>query len=330
MDLRRLATCLALIVLVAGCGGGDDAEEIGDGATTSSAEEMPQESMAPPTEETTTVAAGTSTGSVDVGGVARTYRLHVPEGLRSDEPVPLLVALHGGGGSGEQYSRSSQWDSVADAEGFVVVYPDGTGGIPTWNAGECCGAAARDDTDDVGLVDALIDHLAATLPIDEERVVATGHSNGSTMSYRLACELADRIVAIGVQAAPLTYDGCAPSEPVSVLHIHGAEDPNVPIGGGQGSTGLSQLDWPSVREGVDTMAVAAGCDGDPATSTAGILSTTMWSGCDDGTEVELVVVAGGGHGWMRPGGTGQRGGAEEVGDFDSTATIWDFLSRQLD
>jgi polyhydroxybutyrate depolymerase len=322
---RRLVLLVVVLVTLVACGSDDDRGSADEGASVATAS-----STVPESDGSTAVAVGTSTGSLDVDGVARTYRLHVPEGLTAEDSVPLLIALHGGGGSGQQYASASGWDSVADAEGFVVVYPDGTGGIPTWNAGECCGAAARDDTDDVGLVDALIDHLAATLPIDEERVVATGHSNGSTMSYRLACELADRIVAIGVQAAPLTLDGCAPSEPVSVLHIHGAEDPNVPIGGGQGSTGLSQLDWPSVREGVDIMAAAAGCDSAPGTSMEGAVTSTTWSGCDERTEVELVVVDGGGHGWMRPGGSGQRGGSDEVGDFDSTATIWDFLSRQLD
>lgn len=329
MSLRTLASCLVLALLLVACGArSDDDDGEGSGAT-SSTDTRPPPSSAPLDDQTTEVVAGTSSGSIDVAGVARTYRLHVPVGLEDGDQVPLLIAFHGGGGSSDQYARSSGWDEVADTEGFVVVYPDGTGTIPTWNAGECCGAAARQDVDDVGLAAALIDHLASTAPIDERQVVATGHSNGSTMSYRLACELADRIVAIGVQAAPLTADGCAPSEPVSVLHVHGADDPNVPLDGGTGTEGISGLDWPSVRQGLDVMAAAAGCDGAPGTSTDGIVSTTVWSGCDDGTEIELMVVAGGGHGWMRPGGTGRRGDAEAVGEFDSTAAIWEFLSRQL-
>lgn len=274
------------------------------------------------------VTSGTSSASIDVDGTSRTYRLHVPDGLGNND-VPLLIALHGGGGSGEQFASASRWDDVADREGFVVVYPDGTGGIPTWNAGLCCGAAARDDVDDVALVEALIDSLAATLPIDTGRVVLTGHSNGSTMAYRVACELADRIVAIGVQSAPLTFDGCSPTAAVSLLHVHGALDQNVPLGGGVGTRGISGVDWPPTIDGVELMASAAGCDTVPETTSSDGVATTVWTGCDGTTEVELVVVAEGGHGWMRPGGSGRLGDADDVGSFDTTETIWAFLSRQL-
>jgi polyhydroxybutyrate depolymerase len=220
-------------------------------------------------------------------------------------------------------------DSVADEEGFVVVYPDGTGPVPTWNAGECCGFAAREDVDDVGFVVALIDQLEVELAIDPDQVVATGHSNGSTMSYRLACELSDRIVASGVQAAPLTYEGCEPSGPVSVLHVHGAQDANVPIDGGVG-VGISGLDWPPVVEGVWLMADAAGCGSEPTVDrTEPGVERSTWDGCAEGSRVELIVVDAGGHGWMRPGGSGARGDADDVG-FDSTAQIWEFLSGQLD
>ena len=323
---RPTSTAMALLVLLAllgSCGGeGRRAED--DAAVTTSSTNATVTSTTK--QDPSPIATGTTTGSLEHEGVTRTYRLHVPDGIEGGS-VPLLVALHGGGGSGQQFASSSQWDAVADAEGFVVVYPNGTGRIPTWNAGECCGAAARDDVDDVGFIDELIDELSATLPIDQGRIVATGHSNGSTMSYRLACEMADRIVAIGVQAAPLTYEPCEPTEPVSLLHVHGAKDANVPIDGGEGS-GISGLNWPSVEEGVDTIAAADGCEPEPDVESVDGTTRSTWTRCDD-SEVELVVVAEGAHGWMRPGGSGNRGDADDVG-FDSTATIWEFLERQLD
>jgi polyhydroxybutyrate depolymerase len=313
---------LVLTILVA-CGrerrNGDD-----DAAVTTTSADETVTSVAG--RDASPVPTGTTTGTLDHDGATRTYRLHVPEGIE-DHSVPLLVALHGGGGSGDQFASSSRWDAVADAEGFVVVYPNGSGGIPTWNAGQCCGAAARDDVDDVGFIGELIDELSATLPIDPSRVVLTGHSNGSTMSYRLACEMADRIVAIGVQSAPLTHQPCAPAEPVSLLHVHGAKDTNVPIDGGEGS-GISGLNWPPVAQGVDTIAAADGCSPSPDVASADGTTHSTWTGCDD-SEVEMIVVTDGAHGWMRPGGSGRRGDAEDVG-FDSTATIWDFLERQLD
>src|SRR6185295_5222148 len=95
-------------------------------------------------------------------------------------------------------------------------------------------AADRDDVDDVTFISLLIDELERTQPIDTHRVFASGHSNGAIMSYRLACELADKIVAIAVQAGTLFVDECAPSHHVSVLQIHGTADENLPINGGKG------------------------------------------------------------------------------------------------
>lgn len=329
--MTRTLVVLAALLLVAGCGRAERGESADGPADATTSSDAVAESSTTTVEaaQGEPVPSGVTRGEIEVDGMARTYRLFVPSGLTTDDSVPLLVGLHGGGGSGQQYATSSGWEEVAERERFVAVFPDGTGPIPTWNAGECCGFAAREDVDDVGLMAALIDQLADEMPIDTDSVVATGHSNGSTMSYRLACELADEVVAIGMQAAPLTFERCAPSEPVSVLHVHGADDPNVPVGGGVGSRGISGLDWPAVREGVDTMAAASGCEPDPQAETTGGVTTTTWSGCDDDTEVEMVIVAGGGHGWMRPGGSGQRGDSVDVGDFDSTETIWAFLSRQL-
>ena len=312
---------IACVVALSACGDdGEDASATDTSTTTSST------IGATPTTEVP-VQAGNATGSVTVDGTDRTYRLHVPPGLASGSAVPLLVALHGGGGSGAQFASASGFDAVADREGFVVVYPNGTGTIPTWNAGLCCGAAARDDVDDVAFISTLVEELAADLPIDPAKVVLTGHSNGSTMSYRLACELADDIVAIGVQAAPLTYEGCSPSRPVSVLHVHGANDANVPIDGGVGS-GVSGVDWPSVREGLDVMATAAGCAAEPDEVVADGTTRTTWQGCAPATAVESIVVDQGAHAWMRPGGSGRRGDADDVG-FDTTETIWAFLEDRL-
>jgi len=157
-------------------------------------------------------------------GRTRTAHLYVPASL-SDEPVPLLVALHGGTGWGTQFEQTSGYDGLAEANGFLVVYPDGIGSGPnedrfrTWNGGVCCGAAAAGDVDDVAFLRALVDKLSDAYAIDSERVYATGHSNGMIMSYRLVCEAADVFVAAAGQAGTLGVDGCSPSEPVSLLLV---------------------------------------------------------------------------------------------------------------
>jgi polyhydroxybutyrate depolymerase len=254
---------------------------------------------------------------VTIDGRTRTYRLHVPPAL-PDGPVPLLVALHGGTGSGRQFERSSGFDAVADDRGFIVVYPDGVGSGPdetdlrTWNAGLCCGAAARKEVDDVGFVRQLIDTMEIQFDIDPSRVFAAGHSNGGFMSYRLACELSDRIVAVGLQAGGLGVETCSPVRPVSLLHIHGAADTNVPIEGGVGS-GISRVAFPPLADSLASVSKAMGCTTEPEATVDGAIATSTWSDCNDGVTVQLMLVDGQQHTWMTP------------PAFDSATTIVDFL-----
>ena len=182
-------------------------------------------------------------------GRTRTAHLYVPASLPDDAPVPLLVALHGGTGSGRQFERQSNFDGIAEANRFLVVYPDGIGSgsgedqLRTWNGGVCCGAAVNKDVDDVTFLRQLVEQLSREYDVDAARVFATGHSNGMIMSYRLVCEAADVFVAAAGQAGTLGVDACDPAAPISFLHIHGAADTNIPIDGGRGQ-GISGVDVP--------------------------------------------------------------------------------------
>ncbi|MEY4231059.1 MAG: hypothetical protein RLZZ362_1908, partial [Actinomycetota bacterium] len=265
------------------------------------------------------------------------YRLYVPASLASGAPVPLLVALHGGTGSSAQFAANSGFDGLAEANGFLVVYPDGVGigpdgsGLQTWNGGSCCGPAVRQDVDDVGFVGQLIEVIAAEFPVDPARVVAAGQSNGAIMAYRLACELSDRIVAIGVQAGSLGVDGCTPSQAVSVLHLHGSADTNVPIDGGLGS-GIAGVAFLPARSAVEVFAAAGGCGAAPAASTDPSnpdLTVTTWTGCSAGVAVRFVVVEGAGHAWMGHPATWAAAEArvgEPYPDLDASRAIWSFLA----
>ena len=175
--------------------------------------------------------------SIQVDQEARTYLLHLPEGFSADSTYPLLVAMHGGFGSAQQMESSTQLSEKADEEGFIVVYPEGSEGflnIRTWNAGGCCGYSQDNDIDDVGFINALLDSLIADHPIDENRIYATGMSNGGMMAYRLACELSDRIAAIAPVAATMVYTDCAMENDIPVIHFHSYLDSNVPYDGGIG------------------------------------------------------------------------------------------------
>lgn len=238
-------------------------------------------------------------------GRDRTYHLHVPSELPTG-PVPLLIALHGGMGSGVQFEQNSGFDDIAEREGFLVVYPDGLGvglqetRLRTWNGGYCCGSSASDDIDDVTFIEMVIDAIAADHDVDPDRVFAAGHSNGGIMAYRLACELSDRIAAVGLQAGSLGIDDCAPERPVSLLHLHGAADTNHPIDGGHGS-GVAGVDFRSARTSVRDFAAVVGCPAEPQHTVDAAnsdIEVDSWQPCDAATEVQFVEVRGAPHAWM--------------------------------
>ena len=150
-----LPVVFTIVVLLASTSCGRANRDRAGGATTSSGEES-----------STTAGGAPSASPVDgavraavepVGAVAdrsvrtpdgrtRTYHVYVPRDLPEGADVPLLVALHGGGGNGNQYRANSGFDGLAEANGFIVVFHDGTSikGLKdsrVWNAGACCGAA---------------------------------------------------------------------------------------------------------------------------------------------------------------------------------------------
>jgi len=272
---------------------------------------------------------------VTEGSGERTYRLYVPSGVTSEDQVPLLLALHGGTGSGAQFETNSDFDTLAEANNFIVAYPDGTpigtGSGRVWNGGDCCGRAqdSRDNVDDVGFLAQLIDAIEAEYPVDPARVYATGHSNGAILSYRLACELADTITAVAFQAGTIEIGECRPSRPISVLAIHGTADTNIPIEGGFGD-GFSRTDFTSPQESIATMAELDGCGPMVETVDPGNPAVThrLWNECRRGVTVEMTIVTGANHAWM--GHAATRLQEALVGTpypgYDSSLAVWTFLA----
>ena len=342
----RVIALAALVLVVASCTGGSGSRT-GTGTHTSTS----AAAAAPPAKPDRTAsdvkvlpAVAPKSTTVDgtirtADGRDRTYHLYVPStvvpGARSGPKVPLLVAMHGGLGWGVQFERTSGFNGIAEANGFVVVYPDGIGvgpssGNRTWNSGACCGAAQREQVDDVGFVRALVDRLRSQYPIDPKRTFATGHSNGGMQAYRLACELSDEIVAVGVQSSALEVDGCDPARPVSLLHIHGTADENVPLAGGVGPNAISGVSFNPPMDGAKTIAAADRCSGSPTRSadpTNADLLVTTWASCADGTAVEFMTVTGAPHAWMGSHPIIERPGNTPYPDLDSSAVIWKFLAN---
>ncbi len=339
-----VVVAVVLVLVAAACtnsGGGSradtnagtksDTSPVAGGATTTSTTSptgTPGQSAAPG------LPAGVSNGTLRDDGRERTYRLYVPPVVAATMSkagtgaalVPLVVALHGGLGTPDQFAGATGIEALAAREGFVVVHPAGVS--RTWNAGRCCGPAVTADVDDVGFLAALVADLSQRLPIDPARVFAIGHSNGAMMAWRAACDRADVFAAVVVVAGSLeTTDGrCTASRGVSLLAIHGDADQNHPINGGVGDRSVSNVAYRSMATSLATWTSTQRCGAPTAPTTVGPLNTTVWRSCRDNTETRYVVVAGADHPW--PGSTADRTSALQGTPstaLDATATAWAFL-----
>jgi polyhydroxybutyrate depolymerase len=297
-----------------------------------------------------THAASATGGTINItvrhDGMKRTALVHTPPQIAERRSLPLVINFHGGGGNAIGHQRYARMDALAEREGFIVVYPNGTGvlqdSLLTWNAGTCCGVAAKQNTDDVGFVRALLDEIARRLPVDASRVYATGLSNGAMMSYRLAAELPDRIAAIAPVGGASAMSSLPAGRAVPIVHIHSVDDPRALYDGGLGPpfpftnvrvqhrpVEASLAEW-AARAGCGTPSEVrerrAGAAGTPRASHTATLY--VFPGCRDGVEVALWKLTGAGHVW--PGGQLDYlprllGPGTDV--IDANAEMWRFFQR---
>ena len=239
--------------------------------------------------------------TVNVDGLERSYRVHVPVGFNNTRPTPVVLAFHGGGSNAEQMVSFSGLSQKADQGKFIVVYPNGTGRLPaalTWNGGICCGHAKENNVDDVAFVRALLDDLEQAVQIDHQRVYATGMSNGAILVYRLASELSECIAAIAPVAGTMGIPTCNPGRPVPVIHFHGTADESIPFQGGKGPKSLADINFFSVEHSISAWIKANGCTAEPTVAKLpdhakdGTTVTIRTHGQGkDGAEVVLVEIA---------------------------------------
>ena len=280
----------------------------------------------------TSAAAATIERTLVVGKHERSYEVDAPAGAPPPGGWPVVLVFHGGGGTAAGARTQSRMSALGAAEGFVAVYPEGSGGIAgklkTWNAGTCCGWAMNHHVDETAFVAALLDDLPAVVAIDTKRVYATGISNGGMMAYQVACTLAGRIAAIAPVAGEMTMaaNECRPTRPVPVLVIHGTADRNLPFDGGPGARALAVHDVRSVAAAIEFWRANNRCADAPVATRQGAVTRTRYLDCSEGGEVELVVIEGGGHSW--PGGDRMARFLDPPSNaLDASAEIWRFFSR---
>jgi polyhydroxybutyrate depolymerase len=269
-----------------------------------------------------TALAQTITGSIQHDGIERNYRLYVPANLPQGTPPPLVFNLHGFTSNAQQQELYSDMNAVADTAGFIVCYPDAVGNA--WNIGVAGGST----TDDVGFIAALIDKFHQEQGIDLERVYSCGMSNGGFFSYRLACEMGDRIAAIASVTGSMTtamLSGCTPQRPTPVMAIHGDADPVVDYNGAMGNAAVPDVFnfWVGHNG-----CLQPGNNGDIpniATNDQCTASFESYYACTNLAEVILITIQNGGHTW--PGAFPTFLFGPTCQDFNASREIWVFFSR---
>ena len=241
---------------------------------------------------------GDSQRTLTVNGLERTYLLHVPYGLATGKFIPLVFVFHGLSENASLIQQASGFNDIADKNGFIVVYPNGSGpsGSLSWNAGKCCGSAQVNAVDEAAFIRQIIVDLNTTTKIDRIRTYATGFSNGALLAYRLACEMSDTFAAVAPVAGALITDPCQPAQPVSVIHFQGLSDIVVPYGGGGTIPGTNQA-FPPTEQSIATWVRLDECTVSPKVEQTVILTHTVHASCKNGTAVELYAVKGIGHSW---------------------------------
>jgi polyhydroxybutyrate depolymerase len=250
-----------------------------------------------PTAPATNAATGNYKTLVTRDGYTRRYIMIAPVGLDAQSPVPLLIALHGFTGSAAQFMSSARFETTTPKRTMIVAYPDGLGaesGLPqSWNAGGCCSGLRPDVIDDVAFIAQLIATISKSANIDPTRIWVAGHSNGAMMAYRVACELSATVTAVAGGAGALMVSTCAPTRPVSMIHVHGKADTTVPFAGGG-----DLVRFPPTISSVQAFATANKC---AATQTAVDMTAARYERnftCPSAADVRLVVDASWSHAWQ--------------------------------
>ena len=266
-----------------------------------------------------------TTEFLNYDGLERSYILYIRESYSENNPTPLVLNLHGYSSNAGQQMIYSEFYSIADSEGFILIHPEGTtdpNGFQFWNSENLF------PIDDVGFLSALIDQIVLEYNINTNRVYSMGMSNGGFMSYKLACELSDKIAAIASVTGSMSTNQitlCNPNSPTPVMQIHGTSDPTVLY---DGSLGIASIEnvisfWININN----------CNLSPIINSIPDLNLTDLSNAEhyiysngiNESSVELYKIINGGHTW--PGASIPLVGNNTNQDLNASEKIWDFFNK---
>ena len=292
-------------------------------------------------------APGTHACTLQVGAWTRHYTVHVPPGYDGKKPLPVVVMLHGGGGTSKGAATETGWDAKADQENFLAVFPDALARDPAkpsqfsrnpqlWNDGSDRFYAGQQAPDDVAFLNALLDELLVKFNVDQRRIFVTGFSNGASMTFRFGAAAAKRLAAIAPVAGACWPEPLTAERPLPLCYLTGTADPLNRLDGGVpkmafggSSDPMRAKPKPPVRDSILKWARAIGCPA-PAAKTNesdGVRTETFGPGRER-TEIIFVTVAGQGHTWA--GGQSllpERWVGKTTDKLNATDFIWDFFRQ---
>ena len=273
----------------------------------------------------------------------RQWVMHVPASCDKSTPTPLVIMLHGFGGTGWSAAKETLWSAKADRESFIIAYPEATRPDQTtpqnfrknpqaWNDGSGRFHAAAEKIDDVGFIEAMIARIGKDRAIDPDRIFATGFSNGASMAFRLGAELSHRVAAIAPVAGTSWIDNPVPADAISICYITGTADTLNPIAGGFPRLAIGRRDQgerakPPVAAFIDQWAKSLEC---PETARLeeianGVRKRVYGHGRND-SEICFITIEGLGHHW--PGGVSPLPNllvGKPTDKLKATDLIWDFF-----
>lgn len=351
------ALIMALVVFAAACSSDDaalesttttSAEAAETEATTdttapeaeeSQSEETPADEPEPTVDEAASCATnepGATSFTIDAGGAQHAVRIFAPSSY-DGSPLPLVMNWHGLGSEGPQQAQFTDYESLAETEGFLVAHPTG---VPARGDARNSWELAQfddPDRDDIAMAEAIIDRLIADYCADATRVYSTGMSNGGFFTSRLVCDLSDRIAA-AVSVAGLTHhDGCDPERAVPFMAYHGTADAVVPFAGGtstlveDNATELSLAFFNQVMpDEFAEFATSNGCDAEPTVENVSAeVIRYDYGNCTDGVPNVFFEITDGGHTW--PGSPLGPFLVDSLGyttnDVNATIDGWAFMSQ---
>jgi polyhydroxybutyrate depolymerase len=289
------------------------------------------------------VQPGDHSFKIDFGNQERRYLVHVPYSYTDATVSPVLVMIHGAGGTSEWTMNETGWGEKADQEGFLAVFPDGVPVDPSkppsfianpqlWNDGSIRSASFGRNNDDLGFLSAMLDDLERRFAVDPKRIYFTGFSNGASMTFRVGADLSQRVAAIAPVAGHCWLKDPKPKRPIPTMFMVGDLDPLIPLEGGDfRSPWTGQIERQSpILKTIDKWAAAFGCEGDshPMEHHTKFRIKRSYGPTPSGAELQVYVIRFLGHHW--PG--GKAGLSKRIGGMPSNAVkatdvIWEFFAR---